>query len=341
MNAMLKTVTFAFAAVMASMASPSLTKADEKPPVKLEAAAPKQSPDAVVAKVNGVAITRGEIDRAVKIFLAQNRSPQQPTPEQVEQLEEGALEQMIAAEVLYQAGVKQAPKDVEKLADEKVAQGKARFPSQEEFEKALNANSLTEKELKELTRKDIIINNLVEKEVASRITVPDSEAEKFYKENIDKFKRPESIKASHILVGVDSKASAEDKKKAREKADGLLKKIKEGGDFAVLAKENSTCPSSAQGGDLGYFGKGQMVPPFEKAAFSLKPGEVSDVVETQFGYHIIKLTEKKEAETAKFSDEKDKIKEYLKNQKMQQAVAEYITELKGKAKVERMEAAAK
>lgn len=297
----------------------------------------KQSPTDPVAKVNGVVITRGEIDRAMKIFLSQNRSGQQPTAEQLKQLQDAAVEQMISAEMLYQAGAKlDDVKNAEKQAEEKVAQSRSRFPTQAEFEKALKNSGLDEKELKELTRKDIIINNFVQKEIASKITVSDKDAEKFYNDNLSKFKQDDSVKASHILIGVDAKATDEDKKKARAKAEDLLKKVKAGEDFAALAKANSTCPSSAQGGDLGFFGKGQMVPAFEKAAFALKPGEVSDVVETQFGYHIIKLTDKKEAKTATLEEVKGRIEEFLKGQKIQQAVGQYLAEQKGKMKVERL-----
>jgi peptidyl-prolyl cis-trans isomerase C len=291
--------------------------------------AAKSSPADPAAKVNGKVITRGELERAIKVLATQNRmSPQQP--------ESAILEQLISAEVLFQAGSKLDIKELDKQIAEKIAQGKAKFPNEAAYEAALKSAGLSPKELDDLVRKDIVINNLVDKEVASKLTVPEAEAKKFYDENIDKFKKGESVKASHILCGVDPKATAEEKKKAREKAETLLKEIKSGKDFAELAKANSSCPSSAQGGDLGFFSKGQMVPPFEAAAFALKPGEVSDVVETQFGYHIIKLTEKKDAGITKFDEVKDKIQEYLKNAKMQKAVADYIDQLKAKAQIEKL-----
>ncbi|MRR07152.1 MAG: peptidylprolyl isomerase, partial [Deltaproteobacteria bacterium] len=114
----------------------------------------------------------------------------------------------------------------------------------------------------------------------------------------------------------------------------LLKRAKAGEDFAVLAKDNSTCPSAAQGGNLGYFGKGQMVPAFETAAFSLKSGEISEVVETQFGYHIIKVTDKKPAGTVPFAEAKNDIIEYLKTQKIQQDISKYVEKLRKEAKIE-------
>ena len=124
------------------------------------------------------------------------------------------------------------------------------------------------------------------------------------------------------------------KKAAKAKCEDLLKKVKAGGDFAALAKENSDCPSKDKGGDLGMFEKGKMVPQFEQAAFAMKVGDVSDIVETQFGYHIIKLTNKQEAKTDSFADVKPKIVQYLKGKQMGQFFETLRQELKDKAKVE-------
>ncbi len=296
----------------------------------------KSAPTDPVAKVNDTVITRMDLDRAVKVLVSQNRLPQPLPPESLKQAEEAALDQLISAELLYQVGQKIEIKDLDKQVDEKISQNKAKFPSADEFEKALKSVDMTEKDLKEFTRKDIVITNLIEKNIAEKTTITEADAKKFYDDNPDKFKQEPSVRASHILCGVDANATAEDKKKAKEKAEALLKRIKAGEDFATLAKTESTCPSSKQGGDLGFFSKGQMVAPFEKAAFALKPGEVSDVVETQFGYHIIKLTDKKEGSTIKFDEVKDKIENYLKNLKIQKAIGDYLTELKGKSKIEKL-----
>jgi peptidyl-prolyl cis-trans isomerase C len=193
---------------------------------------------------------------------------------------------------------------------------------------------MDEKGLREYTRRDLLITKFVETTFVAKAVVPEAEIRSFYDTNPDKFKREEKVKASHILIGVDGKATADEKKKAREKADKLKKELAGGADFATLAKGNSTCPSSQQGGDLGSFGKGEMVPAFEKAAFALKPGEVSDVVETQFGYHIIKLTEKIPAAITEYKDVKAKIEEFLKGQKVNEAIQKYLEEAKKTAKIE-------
>jgi peptidyl-prolyl cis-trans isomerase C len=296
--------------------------------------AKESKPSDVMAKVNGVTITRGEVDRAVKVMLAQSKIPQ-PVPADIMKKAEGAaLNQLVSSEVLYQAGSKLEIKDLDKQVDEQIAKGKARFPSPAEYDKAVKEAGFTDSELKTLMRKEIVINNLLEKNVADKVKVGDDEVKKFYEDNKDKFKTEESVRASHILIGVDEKASDEDKKKAKEKAEAIRKQLLAGADFATLAKKDSTCPSAKQGCDLGFFTKEQMVPEFANAAFALKPGEISDVVKTKFGYHIIKLQEKKPAGIVPFDEAKGKISEYLKSQKIQKGVNEYLEKLRKDAKIE-------
>jgi peptidyl-prolyl cis-trans isomerase C len=319
-------------ALLLALSGPAV--ATEKTATKTvkEAAAPK--PSEVVAKVNGAPISREEVDRAVKILLSQSKVPKPVPTDILKKAETAAVNQLVSSEILYQAGLKMENKDLDKEVQEQIAQRKAQFHTPAEYEKALRETGLTEKDLNVLMRKEIVINNLLEKEVVSKVTVTDAEAKKFYDENKDKFKREESARASHILIGVDEKASAEDRKKAKEKAESIRKRIAAGEDFATLAKSESTCPSASRGGDLGFFAKGQMVPEFEKAAFALKPGEVSNVVETKFGYHIIKLQEKKPAGSVTFDEAKKNIEEYLKAQKIREGVNSYLAQLRKQAKIE-------
>ena len=286
-----------------------------------------------VARVNGTVISALELKRASKVMMAGQRGVQ-ITPEQQKDMDKQAVQQLISAELLYQSGQKLEVKDIDQQIEAKLAQGKARFTNEQDFAKAIKDLEMDEKDLRDYTRRDLIISNFVEKTIVPKVTVTEADAKKFYDENPDKFSKSESVKASHILIGVDQKASVEEKKAAREKAEKLRKELAAGADFEALAKGNSTCPSNQQGGDLGYFGKGQMVPAFEKAAFALKPGEISDVVETQFGYHIIKLTEKKAAEKVEFKEARPRIEDYLKNQKVGAAVNDFLVEIRKSAKIE-------
>lgn len=306
-----------------------------KTPAATETAKP--SPSDPMVRVNGTTITRLELDRAVKVMLAQNRVQQPLPPELLKQAQDAALEQLSAAELLYQEASKVEVKDLDKQVTEKIQQNRAKFETEADFEKALKGVDMTLKDMQDFTRKDIIISNFIETQYAAKVKVTDAEAQAFYKENVDKyFSKPETARASHILIGVDEKASADDKKKAKEKAEALLKRVKGGEDFAAVAKAESTCPSSSQGGDLGTFTSDQMVPAFSQAAFAMKPGQVSDVVETQFGYHIIKLTEKQEASKDSFDSVKEKIVDFLKREQTQKEVVALVAKLKETAKIEKL-----
>lgn len=160
--------------------------------------------------------------------------------------------------------------------------------------------------------------------VIERVTVDDSEAEAYFDAHPAQFQAGEQVKASHILVD-----SEEEAKKAAEE-------IAAGKAFSDAAREYSTCPSKEKGGDLGYFGKGQMAPEFERAAFGAQAGETVGPVQTQFGYHLIRVEDKKQEEGVRFSDIKEQLKEKLLQQKKQEVYLKTVKELEVKYGVERM-----
>ncbi len=161
-------------------------------------------------------------------------------------------------------------------------------------------------------------------------TITDLEIEDYYKKHIAVYQEPEQVRAKHILIKPDN-----DKKTAKTKIEDILKEIKTGENFEELAKKYSACPSKTQGGDLGFFERRKMVKPFEDAAFSLKPGEISNIVETQFGFHIIKLEEKKEAKTIPLTEVKAGINDAIYNQKLKEE-AEKIAKSKADEIYEKM-----
>jgi parvulin-like peptidyl-prolyl isomerase len=164
--------------------------------------------------------------------------------------------------------------------------------------------------------------NYVLGEAKNKINITDEELLEYFNKNKDSFFEPEKIHALHILVETE------------EEANNILNKLKEGIiDFAELAKQKSIDASAQNGGDLGFFTRGQMVKEFEDAAFSLKPGEISNVVKTEFGYHIIKLVEKKEAYNPTFEEAKENINNILKNQKEIEATQNLISNLTANANI--------
>ena len=292
---------------------------------------PAQLPD-VVARVNGEDVKKAEFDRMVKTIEA--RAGQPIPPERRDEILRGALDQLIVYKLLAQEcktrGVSATDADI----DAKVGELKKQFPTEDAFNKALQERGMTLDSLKSDARTDISVSKLMDAEVATTPGPSDAEAQDFYAKNPDKFKQEEQVRASHILIRVDEKADAATKKKAKDQIESVLKQARAGADFAKLAQEYSQDGSAAQGGDLNYFTKEQMVPAFADVAFSLKPGQISDVVTTQFGYHIIKVTDHKPARVVPYEEAAAKIKEYLGEQKKQQHADAFIESLKKKSKIE-------
>lgn len=327
-------LTIAVLVAAVSMVGSAGAFAAEKKAAPAPAAAekPKPLPDPV-ARVNGAAIPAADLQKALTAF-GKSPSASQVPPGQEKAVQQFLLNQMIGGELMYQVAKNTPVKDQDKQISDALGRLKARFKTDEDYKKGLQEQGLNEKDLRELIRRNVIIENHIEQVVVPKQTVTDAEVKEFYDKNPETFTQPGQVRASHILITLDAKATDADKKKAKDKAEDLLKQIKAGADFAKLAQENSGCPSSKQGGDLGYFGKGQMVKPFEEAAFAMKPGEVSGVVETQFGYHIIKLTERKAPSKVAFDDVKAKIADSLKRKKVSEAINTILEDAKKKAKIE-------
>ncbi|WP_129127907.1 peptidylprolyl isomerase [Geomonas oryzae] len=299
------------------------------------AQAAQPSPDDTLVKVNGTPIMRKEVNRALKIMLKQSGT-KQLIPEALKKAQDTILEQLTDSELLYQAAKSMEMKDLDQQVKKSLADNRAKFKSDAEYQAALDELVMTQSDLEQFTRKDVAINNMIEARLGSKARVTEAEAKKFYEDNRTKyFEQGARVRASHILVGTAENASTEDREKAKAKAEALLERIKKGEDFAEIARKESACPSKEKGGDLGVFGQGDMVPPFEKAAFGLKPGEVSGVVSTVFGYHIIKLTETVPPSVQPFDEVKGKITEFLKREKVRAEIPALIKELREKAKIEK------
>jgi len=245
------------------------------------------------------------------------------------------LDEAIKMELIKQEAARQnlsaSPETIEKQI-EKIKSG---FPDEETFKKRFEESGLPMDDLIKEIGVQLSVQKLLEKEVRSHVKVTDKEVEDFYKENGDRFKSPQSVKAAHILIKAEDPKDEEKLTKGRKKIEEILQKAKKGEDFAELAKKYSEGPSASKGGDLGFFSKGQMVKEFEDAAFALKTGEISDVVKTHFGFHIIKVTDKKEARTKTLKEVESSIKGYLSNMKSEKLLTEYIDKLMAGAKIER------
>jgi peptidyl-prolyl cis-trans isomerase C len=174
----------------------------------------------------------------------------------------------------------------------------------------------------------------MKQEIFDKVSVDPNEYAAFYENNKEKYMEEEQVHARHILIKVAQGASQGDEDKLKKRADNALKRAKKGEDFANLAKEFSEDSSKDKGGDLGFFARGQMVAEFEEAAFATKPGQVSDLIRTPFGYHIIKVEERKPAKTLSFEEAQDQIKEDVRREHTFARYQEYVGGLRNKANIE-------
>lgn len=293
---------------------------------------PAQLPE-VVARVNGSSIDRGEFERAVKTIESQAGGP--VPPERRDAIYRQLLDQLVALRLLSQqaAALKVSVPDTD--VDGRVAQIKGQFPNEQAFTAALAQRQMTPDKLRNEIRQQLEAMKVVETEIGPKVTVTDAEVNDFYTKNPDKFQEPEAVHVAHILIRFPENADAAAKAKAKAEAESVLAQLKKGADFAAMAKQHSQDQGSAvNGGDLGFVPRGQTVPAFEQAAFALKPGQLSGIVESPFGYHIIKMIAHRDGRKVPLQEVKTQVEQFLKQQQMQEKTAAYVDQLKSKAKVE-------
>ena len=242
---------------------------------------------------------------------------------------------MIDNELLFAESKKRgyAAEDTEVKSQLQAVQ--SQFQTEQDFQAALKDMNYTENSFKSAVERRITLEKLIDKDIAPGITVSDEESRSYYDENTEYFIQPKQVRASHILIMVEDQNSEQQKNEAVKKIELVQQKLLDGGDFAALAREYSEGPSNAQGGDLGFFQRGQMVFPFEEAAFSMEKGELSGIVETRFGYHLIKVTDIRDEVVVPYEQARNSIDQYLIQNLVLNEVDALIAVLKDKASIER------
>jgi peptidyl-prolyl cis-trans isomerase C len=303
--------------------------------------APSTTPE-TVAKVNGEKIAGSDFDRNWSAYLQQRGMPGSHGGKaglgddpQFASMKKEVLENLIGGELLWQEAKKLGFTIDSKEVDSRIAKVKTDIGGPEKFEEFLKANRVDESYYRNFITKQLSVGKLIEEKIIKGISASEKEIHEYYLANAERFTTPEQVRASHILCKVDKDATPEAKAAAKKKIEGILAEAKKGTDFAELAGKNSDCPSSTKGGDLGTFGRGRMVKPFEDAAFALKKaGDLSGVVETDFGYHIIKLTDRKDGGVTTEKEAADGIKQTVTQQKSRKAIDDHVKGLRDKAKVD-------
>jgi len=258
----------------------------------------------IAAIVNGESITLqdineqyGRVPEEYKQFITK------------EMLLNQSINELLLLQEAKKQGISVTAEELSEVMDNLIIQSGL---SKEEFDKTLEEQNLTMGFVEDYYKKQMVINKLLNKTVISKIIVSVSEIKEYYNNNENEFITPEQVRARHILVN------------SSEEAESILKELKDGADFIDLAKEKSICPSASEGGDLGYFSKGQMVKEFEDAAFALEVGELSPVVETQYGYHIIKLLDKTPETLKSLEEAMGEIEIILKQEKQNEEIINYL-----------------
>jgi parvulin-like peptidyl-prolyl isomerase len=304
-------------------------------------AVPAQLPDAIfpaaVARVNGKAILGRDLDRLVKTELGSIGSPTWASlrPEYRQELVSKYLGTLVATELMYQKATTDGTKATDTEIQAEFGRIAKTYPNDTEMNTALAKQGLDRAAVLKALEKELTVNKFVTENIAKKITITSDELSKYYAGHQEEFRHPDMVRTSHILIAVPESAKEEQDAAAKKKADDILARAKKGEDFAKLAKEFSADSSKDQGGDIGFVTEGDTAPEYEFVAFKLAVGAISDeTVRTQFGYHIIKVTEKRKAGISTLEEAKSELTDFLKNQKVQEETGKIVEGLRKDAKIE-------
>jgi peptidyl-prolyl cis-trans isomerase C len=288
-----------------------------------------------IVEVNGVSLTAAKADALadsrMKAFASQ--IPEEQVEQLQTQLRTQIQEEFVVRVLLEAASEEREIKIEESAIDDEIERVKGSLPPSMSYEQLLAMQGVDEAGFRDRVRLQLGLNEILDQELKDQSGVPEEEIADFFEQQKDRMSVPATAHARHILITFDAEDDEDAKDSKRKQLAEIRKKILDGADFAELAKSESDCPSSAKGGDLGTFPRGQMVPSFEEATFSQPVGEVGEIVETQFGYHLIEVIEQNEAQVRTLEDVRGEIETYLQSQKRSTVLQTYIEGLKSGAEI--------
>lgn len=292
--------------------------------------------DRIVAIVNQEIITLSEVDRWMGPFYEEIQTEDRlERKEKLLEARRKILDQIIEERLIDQEvkkiGFKATPKEVEATIEEIKKRNNA---TQEDLENALARDGITFEAFKKEIEKRILRTRFISVMIKVDSKFGDKELLEFYQKNIDRYRSNEVYRPGHILFLIPKEATPEEVSKIRKRCENVLEKIKKGEDFGEMALLYSEHASSKDRGDLGYFKKGELLPAFEKEALRLRVGEVSEIIRTEHGFHIIKLLDRKGGEPPPFEEIKEKVKADYMEREMEKILKQYLTKLKEKSVIE-------
>ncbi len=277
--------------------------------------------DVTIVTVNGDSIRSPEVRLMMQNLASQLGQRKQQIDQQ--QLFQAATQQAIDTKLLAQEARRREIELDTGAVDGIMAQVEQQSGGRESLDEFLGNVGISYDEFKGTVAESVLVQTLVDRDIRPGVEVTDQEVAEFYQGNPQMFQRPEQVRARHILMAVDQGADEDSKAEAKTRAEAARKRAQNGEDFAALATELSEGPSAPNGGDLGFFSADRMVKPFADAAFALEPGAISQVVETQFGYHVIKVEERRPASTQSL----DEVRDPLRNALVEREVGDGLTSL--------------
>lgn len=321
--------------------------------------------DKVIVKVNNENLMKSEYEKLLNATIEQLKqlSTKELSEEDIKQVKQKVLEQLIADKLLLQEAKRRNIKVTKREIEEGVKTVKSRFPSDLMFQQELKKENLTQKEFEKKIEEQIMVLKLLDEEIKKNLKEPtEAEAKEVFDKVIKIIEKKdikipeeeknelkllaqlverffsEQVRVRHILIRVDPNASKEKKEEALKKIKEIKSKLEKGEDFATLAQKYSEDPGSKdKGGDLGFIARGDTVEEFEKVVFSLKEGEMSDIFETKFGYHIAKKIEHRAKRKPDFEQIKDDLLQYVARRNAERYYEQFVSQLKSKAKIQYLE----
>lgn len=294
-------------------------------------AAAQVEPTAVVLTVNDQPVYSWEI--GLLIPQMQQEMARQGMQPQQDQVIQASMQRVVDSKLLAQEARRQKMQANDERVKVTMAQVEQQAGSRAKLDEALSQLGITYALLEDSVIEADLVQVFIETTIDPQVSVTAEDVETYYNENPQMFQQPEQVHARHILMTTGAEATSDAKAAALAKAAAARKRAVAGEDFAALATEMSEGPSAPQGGDLGFFGRQQMVAPFADAAFALEVGQISEVVETQFGYHVIKVEEKKPASTMSLDEVRQPLEQMLRQNQGGQATNSVLEQLAAKAAI--------
>jgi len=297
---------------------------------------PPSSATNVIIDVDGAKLTQGEIDSEIKqkMHSLKGQIPEAKKAQVQAEMRKQMINDFTVRTLLTNEVNRTKISATDQEVSEAIERLKGSLPQGMTIEALMKKNNLTKRKLNDEIRFGIKINKLVISKMAAKSKPTEVEISKFYQKNKDKFTVPESVHVRHILVAKAATDDSKMKSDKKAKANDLRKQLMSGSDFAELAKKYSDCPSKNNGGDLGIVSRGQMVKPFEQAAFSQGKNDIGPVIETEFGYHVIQVLEKNGPKVMDLDESaKAKISAFIQQQKQQETFVSLVKKLREKANI--------